>query len=187
MALTGLAVANADDINIQENKPPAEYERTYDNIPADWEEFWLDDESIYGFLGEPIDVMHMTKLIYGKSGDGVQLAGGAFFTVISPKMILVQDESTETLLVEFRFCKELDRARYIFLRTKQVDIKFRRNSGITFMTAQSRGFMACPIEEIYKWHGPTFYIEDINRPERTYRDMSQIRRDKGTRIGRLGH
>lgn len=169
MFLISETVAAADEI-AQVNTPPESYKTTYDNIPADWEEFWLDDESIYSFLGDPVDGIYMTQHAYGEHGDGVQLAGGAYFTVISPLMMLVQNEEGITQVIEFRYCRGLDRAKYLVLSTEAVEIKFRRNSILPLMTAQTRGLIRdCRIEEIYDWHGPTFYVDDIVRPTRTYR------------------
>ena len=171
-----------------ENRPPADYKKTYDNIPAKWEQFYLSEEQIDAYRGDEIDEVLMTDIMAGQVGDGLQLAGGAWFTVIGEKSMIFKDQDNTTSLIEFRHCRGLDRAKYIFIPTEIVEVRYRRNGQMIVMTHRDRGFIwDCRIEKMYDWNGPTFYIEDIKRPERTYRNMDKVKRDKGTRIGRLGH
>lgn len=187
LATTSGLTASADDMETN-NMPPVEYKKSIDNIPGNWEEFWLDDETILGYMGEEIDEILMTEDTYGESGDGVQLAGGAWFTIISPNALLLKNEAGATNFVEFRHCRNLDRAKYLFLPTGIAEVKFIRNRGLPLMTRQSGGWLEdCRIEAMHEWNGPTYYLDTITRPKRNYRDMAKVRRDRGTRIGRYGH
>ena len=187
LAPTSGLTASAGDLETN-NIPPVDYKKSIDNIPGNWEEFWLDDETILGYMGEEVDEILMTKNTYGESGDGVQLAGGAWFTIISPNALLLKDETGVTKYVEFKHCRGLDRARFLFVQSDKAEIKFMRNRSLPLMSRQSGGWLEdCRIEAMHKWNGPTYYLGTIKRPKRNYRDMAKVRRDRGTRIGRYGH
>jgi len=145
-----------------------EYKKTFDNIPAKWSQFYLGEEKIDQYRGDPLDEVLMTKHTYGQHGDGIKLAGGYWFTVIGENEILIRDEDDQTVLLEMRYCPALKRARYIFLPTEKVIIRYRNNGSFSFTTRFSEGFAHCEIIGMHEWRGPLLYIDDIKHNVRNY-------------------
>jgi len=177
-----------------ENMDVKDYKKTFDNIPANWEQFYLDSEQIDAGKGEQVNKVYMTRHTYGQSGDATLLAGGHWFTVIGRKHILIKDEDEETFLIETRGkCRIFKRLKHLYLGNNEASLYYRKNGSVIGMTRFQSGnttgspYGSCDIDKLYRWSGPTYFLSDIKSPVRNY-SIPNKRRDRSdpllARVGR---
>ncbi|NNE59070.1 MAG: hypothetical protein HKN36_13265 [Hellea sp.] len=177
-----------------ENIDVKDYDKTFDNIPADWEQFYLSGEQIEAGKGDKVPKVYMTKHTFGQSGDATLLAGGHWFTVIGKKHILIKDENEQIFLIETQGkCRSFKRLKHIYLGNNSASIYYKKNGAVIGLTRFNIGTTAgspyggCEIDNLYKWAGPTYYLPNIKRPVRSF-NIPKIRGDRSgplsSRVGR---
>lgn len=181
LCVFALAAASPDDDTPKNaNADQAMPERSYENIPSNWEALFLDEETRETHRGDKVkkvcldeDFQQMPqvyKTVRQKTFNDPtlkerrftrvkRLQGGQDFMVIDQNHLVLSMPLAGNYLIETRRCKKnLDRAKYISF-TDEIDRRsvnrcIRNRGGISIQTRQKSGFKGCEVRGIYEWDGP---------------------------------
>ncbi len=149
-----------------------------DNIPENWDSFFLAEETLAAHKGEHVrkfcldddfqanvDGFETDMLVSRTSRNNrvskiKKLRGNVDFRVVGENTVIITLPVAGDHLVETRFCRRNLRRTKFILFTDSIDRPrlnrcVRRNQTLSIQTRlQNSGYKSCEVKAIYEWNGP---------------------------------